>query len=342
MLVCPLCRLALGPTETACPRDGQQGVQARQVDVPAGIRARFAIVEPLAQGQSGDLFIADDQQTGRRGVLKLLLLPESVTPAERNRLKRELVKQATLAHPVLCLPLATGDANGVAWIFRELRDGVSLRVRLARSGALPPSEALAVAAQLASALDELHRSGLLHRDIKPGHVLLEPQPSGLPRVSLIDAGIAARIDAGAVFDLQGTAEYVSPEQAQGKLVSFRSDLYALGCLLHEMLSGQPPFTGDVKSVLEAHVSSLPPASSATVPTGVTTLLAQLLAKEPRDRPFSAQQVRRALEPFLPEDAGTRREATQAFEKTAEKPADHTAAENTVEPSSPKAGTGTLR
>ncbi len=222
MLVCPLCRLTLSDTETACPRDGHEGVDARQADVPAVVRARFAIVQAYGQGASGDLYLADDQQTGRRGVLKLLRLPPNVTPAEKARLKRELVKQATLSNPALAVPLATGDANGVPWVFREWVEGVSLRVKLARGGALALPEALSIAAQIASALDELHRSGLLHRDVKPGHVILNPQPTGLPKVSVIDAGIAARIETSSVFDVTGTPEYVSPEQAKGKLVSYRS------------------------------------------------------------------------------------------------------------------------
>lgn len=318
MLVCPLCRLALADNETTCPRDGQPGVQSREADVPPAVRARFTIVETYGQGASGELYLADDQQTGRRGVLKMLRLPPNVTPAEKARLKRELVKQATIGSPVLSVPLATGDANGLPWIFREWHEGVSLRVKLTRGGALAVPEALLIASQVAAALDELHRAGLLHRDIKPGHILLNPQPSGMPRVTVIDPGIAARIETGAVFDVTGTPEYCSPEQAKGKLVSFRSDLYALGCVLFEMLTGTPPFAGKPSDVLAAHAEKAAPTPKVSMPTGVSTLLSQLLAKDPRERPFSAQQVRRALEPFLPEDAKSSREATQTFERLSEK------------------------
>ncbi len=330
MLVCPLCRLTLSDTETACPRDGNEGVEATLPDVPAVVRARFNIVQPYARGASGDLFLADDQQTGRRGVLKLLRLPENVTPAEKARLKRELVKQGTLSNPALATPMATGDAGGIPWLFREWIEGVSLRVKLARAGALTVPEALSIAAQVAAALDELHRSGLLHRDIKPGHIILNPQPTGLPRVAVIDAGIAARIETSSVFDVTGTPEYVSPEQAKGKLVSFRSDLYSLGCVIFEMLTGTTPFDGTPAEQLEAHADRAAPTPQVSIPTGVTTLLSQLLAKEPRERPFSAQQVRRALEPFLPEDANSKRDATQTFEKMTEKRR------------APVAGSGTLR
>jgi serine/threonine-protein kinase len=330
MLVCPLCRLTLSDNETTCPRDGHEGVDARPPEVPAPVRARFSVVEPYGRGASGDLFLADDQQTSRRGVLKLLRLPARVTPAERARLKRELVKQATLGPGALSVPLATGDAGGSPWIFREWHEGVSLKVKLARGGALAVQEALAIAAQIASALDQLHRSGLLHRDLKPGHVIVAPQPSGVPRVTVIDAGIAARIETDAVFAVAGTPEYVSPEQAAGKLVSFRSDLYALGCVLYEMLTGTPPFTGTPEELLKAHVEQPAPTPQVSMPTGVSTLLSQLLSKEARERPFSAQQVRRALEPFLPQDASSKREATQTFEKLTERRR------------APAAGSGTLR
>ncbi|MFK7990772.1 MAG: serine/threonine protein kinase, partial [Sandaracinaceae bacterium] len=317
MLVCPLCRLSLGENETTCPRDGREGVEASAVDVPDAIRERFEIVEPYGRGDSGDLFLVDDKKSSRRGVLKLVRLPEQTTPAEKARLKRELVKQATLSHGVLTVPLATGEADGHPWVFRDWHEGVSLAVRLARGGALAVPEALMIAAQAASALDELHRAGLLHRDLKPGHIIVEPQPSGLPRVHVIDAGLPARLETGAVFDVMGTAAYLSPEQAKGKLVSFRSDLYALGCVLFEMLSGSPPFEGDVEALLAAHAKESAPTLKVEMPGAVATLLSRLLSKEPRERPFSAQQVRRALEPFLPEDPSASREATQAFDKGAD-------------------------
>jgi predicted TPR repeat methyltransferase len=120
---------------------------------------------------------------------------------------------------------------------------------------------------------------------------------------LIDAGVAAHVRSKQVFDVLGTAAYVSPEQATGKLVSFRSDLYALGCLLFEMVSGRPLYEGDDADVLEAHATRPLPALPAQLPAGAQSLLQSLLAREPRERPFSAQQVRRSLEPFVPAVAG---------------------------------------
>jgi serine/threonine-protein kinase len=340
MLVCPLCRIVLGPAQPTCPRDGRSGVEQAIDALPAELTERFTVVETYARGGSGTLFLADEPATGRRGILKVLHPAAAAHAADRQRVKRELVKQATLSHSSLVTPAATGEAGATTWIFREWLDGVSLAVRLARSGPLQPPEALSIAAQLASALDELHRAGLLHRDLKPGHVVLEPQQSGLSRAYVIDAGVAAHLpDTGTAFDVLGTAAYVSPEQAAGKLVSFRSDLYALGCVLFEMLTGKPPFVGDTRSVLAAHGKEPVPPMPTNVPSGVQTLLGQLLAKEPRERPFSAQQVRRALEPFLPEavPSGPSRESTRAFETLpGGAPAPSARAE------APPAASGTLR
>ncbi len=303
MLVCPFCRIVLAPTEPACPRDARHGIEQLVEPLPPELAARFTAVAPFARGDTGTLYVADEPQAGRRGLLKVLHPVGAMHTAERQRVKRELVKQATLTSANLAMPSATGEAGDLTWLFRPLIEGESLRVRLARDGALPVPEALAIAAQLASALDELHRAGLLQRDLKPGHVILAPQAGRAPRAVLVDAGVAAHVRSKQVFDVLGTAAYVSPEQATGKLVSFRSDLYALGCVLFEMVAGRPPFEGEDADVLEAHATRPLPPLPAQLPAGAQALLQSLLAREPRERPFSAQQVRRSLEPFLPEASG---------------------------------------
>ena len=312
MLVCPLCRIALAQGEPTCPRDGTEGRDVELEAFPPELGERFRVVEPFGKGDAGSLYIADEVASGRRGLLKLVHHKASASIAERQRLKRELVKQATLQNPHLALPVVTGETSNATWLFREWIDGVSLRVRLARDGRIAVPEALAITAQLATALDELHRAGLLHRDLKPGHILLQPQPNGTPRVVVIDAGVATPIESSAPFEVAGTPAYVSPEQANGKLVSFRSDLYALGCVLFEMVTGAPPYTGSADDVIRAHADAPAPAAPKDLPSGVQALVEQLLAKEPRERPFSAQQARRAIEPFLPQN-GAQRDPTVSYE-----------------------------
>ena len=271
--------------------------------IPSALSARFKIGSELWSGSSGVLYEATEVSTNRSGVLKIVTQAASWTPAERGRLARELEKQATLNHPYLATPIAAGIAEDVPWIFRTKIEGESLATRISR-GPLPVTDAVAIAAQLASGLDELHRAGLLQRDLSPGHVILQTNGS-IPFVRVIDSGVATRIPSSAIFEVTGKPPYVSPEHAAGKLVSFRSDLYALGSILFEMLTGQPLFSGTTEQVLDAQRSTAPPslasvAPALTVPGAITTLLGQLLAKEPRERPFSAQQVRRTLEPLVPE------------------------------------------
>ncbi|NOY93456.1 MAG: serine/threonine protein kinase, partial [Deltaproteobacteria bacterium] len=268
--------------------------------IPAEIEERFKVLQPLASSPTGALFRVEDMRGGRQGVLKLISSSTSSSTSEKQRIKRELVKQATLDDPHLALPIVTGEADGGLWLFREWVEGQTLRARLA-DGELSASEALTVTSQVARALDELHRAGLLHRDLKPEHIVLGSSEGGVESVTLLDAGLAAKIDTDSVFDVLGTPAYVSPEQAKGKLVSFRSDLYALGCVLFEMLTGAPPFEGDTPAeLLAAHAETPAPEAPASLPEGARDLLNSLLAKDPRERPFSAQQVRRALDPFVPE------------------------------------------
>src|SRR6478672_7621274 len=191
MLLCPLCRIVLAANESVCPRDGQTGREASPLAVVPGLSKRFHFVQPFAHGNSGTLYLADEPETGRRGLLKVLPTAPRNLQAERQRLRRELVKQGSLESAYVLAPFATGETEGQLWIFREWLEGVSLRVRLARQGALPQAQALSIAAQLAVALDELHRAGLLHRDLKPGHILLDAQADGLTAVRIIDTGLCA-------------------------------------------------------------------------------------------------------------------------------------------------------
>jgi serine/threonine protein kinase len=319
--VCPLCRLALNASESECPRDGELGVETNIGGIAADLLSRFTVIELFASGNSGTLFLADEQPTGRRGILKVLHASSSSSrSAERQRIKRDLVRQATIQHGHLSLPYVTGESDGRLWLFRPWVEGVSLRVRLRRNGGLPLAESVSIALQIAEALDGLHHAGLLHRDVKPGHVILTPQPTGLPTVTLIDAGIGigtrpdtpSQSSSYASVEPIGAAAYTSPEQAGGKLVSFRSDLYSLGCVFYEMLTGKPPFDGaNDEDILLAHQTQVAAPPSGDLPAGVVSVLTALLEKEPRKRPFSAQQLMRSLEAFCPE-APRSREVTRTF------------------------------
>ncbi len=265
--------------------------------VPDSLHERFDIHDAIEPGSTGPRFRATDKSNGRKGVLVLVDAAALPSSSDRQRVRRELAKQATLSHPNLALPLVTGEAGKNLYYLREDVPGTTLRTRLS-SGTFQPSEALAITTQIAAGLDELHRAGLLFRDLKPERIVV--QDGG--NVVLLEAGLAAPIENEETVGLQGTAPYVSPEQAKGKLQSFRSDLYALGVILHEMIVGEPPHSGDdVEAILAAHRADEIPAAPSSLPEGAQELHQQLLAREPRKRPFSAQQVRQSLNPFLPSE-----------------------------------------
>src|SRR5688572_29453365 len=237
MRVCPYCHLLLPASQPVCPHDGSSTAPAEAAPVPAALQSKFKDLQPFAQGQTGTLHLCQQTQSGFKGLLKVIPLA-GFEGSERVRLKRELRKQTKLAHDGLPRIVDGGDLSQELWLFREFVAGEALVQRIRRLGRLEVEEALLITAQLASALDELQRNGLLHRDVKPGHVILDSGPKGMPIAKLIDAGVAARLPSDSVFDLIGTPAYISPEQVSGKLVSFRSDLYALGCILFEMLTGK--------------------------------------------------------------------------------------------------------
>jgi serine/threonine-protein kinase len=272
--------------------------------IPAEIARRFNATVPLFAGTTSVLYEGRDE-SGKRVLVKVLRDAAFASPAERQRVLREVQKLAQVRHPALAGIVASGEEGGRVWIAREFVEGESLSERLARGGPLPVAEAARIGSYIAAAVGELHRCGVLHRDIRPGHVLLEP--SGTVRV--IDAGAGRMFRAPDGRLTAGTPGYVSPEAIAGKLVSFRSDLYSLGATLFEMLSGAPPYgTPDTPDVLARQVDTDAPALRVPAPPALAKLIASLLSREPRERPFSAQQLERQLEPlaFAPGEASASR------------------------------------
>ncbi|MEZ4255846.1 MAG: protein kinase [Polyangiales bacterium] len=260
---------------------------------------QYAVGAELGSGPSSRVFEATCRKTGRVGSLKLLH-PSAYSDAEQQRVKREWAKQATLAaSDRLLVPRAFGEIGHALWLFRAKVDGVPLDVVLG-DGPVEASQAITVAVEIARALDELHTAGLLHRDLKPEHVLLRPTPGDAPiAIAVIDAGLAPHIETPSPYQVFGTPGYVSPEQIAGKLVGFRSDLYALGCVLYEMIVGAPVFTAEsVDELLILHCSAPRPAMPATLPPAARDLLGSLLAIDPRARPISARHAVLALEAAL--------------------------------------------
>src|SRR5580765_7165018 len=246
------------------------------------------------------VFLATDLKHDRPVAIKVLRGGETAVDAERFH--REIRVLARLRHPFI-LPLHdSGEAGGALFFVMPFVDGESLRARLTREGRLPVADALELAREVADALQAAHDEGVVHRDVKPENILIARSGHAL----LADFGIARGTPGAARPETMtqlgmaiGTVAYMSPEQAMGEReIDARSDVYALGCVLFEMLSGSPPFTGTTAmSVVAKHLSSPPPdlrALRPEVPPAIAQVLSRALAKAPADRPASARELALAL------------------------------------------------
>lgn len=269
---------------------------------------RYELGEPLGRGGMAEVLEGRDLRLGRRVAVKILRPDLAKDPAFQARFRREAQSAASLNHPNIVAVYDTGeDILGdetasviVPYIVMEYVDGQTLRQLLASGRRLLPERALEITAGVLAALDYSHRHGIVHRDIKPANVMLTRTGD----VKVMDFGIArALADSSATMTsahaVMGTAQYLSPEQARGEVVDARSDLYSTGCLLYELLTGRPPFTGDSPvSVAYQHVSEtpLPPSQmDPAVPASLDALVLKSLAKNPNDRYQTAADFRSDVE-----------------------------------------------
>ena len=265
-------------------------------DLTAGVTvAGYRIESLIGRGASGSVYLAHELSLDRRVALKTLLPELAADERFRERFLRESRLAAALEHPGILPIYAAGEADGVVYLAMRFVDGTDLGRLIESEGPLDAERALDLLAQVADALDSAHRRGLVHRDVKPGNILVDETG----RVYLADFGLAKH--AASVNSLTrdspfaGTIDYIAPEQARGEEIDGRTDVYSLGCVLYEMLTGEPPFrrASELASVL-AHLNDPPPATG----TQLDPAIAHALAKSPEDRPASAtaliEEARAAL------------------------------------------------
>jgi serine/threonine protein kinase len=255
---------------------------------------RYRLTERIAGGGMGEVWQAEDTVLGRTVAVKLLRREYADDPTFLARFRNEARHSAGLSHPGIALVYDFGEGTeengGSPYLVMEHVPGEPLSAIVSREGTLPPDRTLDVIGQAALGLQAAHDAGVVHRDVKPGNILVTPD--GVVKVT--DFGIARATNAvpltrtGAIM---GTAYYISPEQASGRPVTPASDVYSLGIVAYECLTGRRPFDGDTPvSVALAQVSQEPPALPADLPGPVRELVMRMLAKDPADRPASAGEL----------------------------------------------------
>jgi tRNA A-37 threonylcarbamoyl transferase component Bud32 len=253
-----------------------------------GRDGRYRAVRRIDAGGMGEIWEADDTLLGRRVVIKVLAEELADDPVAVRRFRREARATAKLDHPNVIRVFDFVDGEP-PFLVLELLEGQTLADRLGRGGALPPLEAAQIAAAVADGLDVAHRAGVIHRDIKPGNIMLTANGG----VKVMDFGIAAAWEAHSTTGQQllATAAYAPPERITGGRASPAGDLYSLGVVLYEMLTGRPPFLADTaEQLLRAHLEATPrPVRSLVfwVPPEIAAACEATLAKDPAGRPSSA-------------------------------------------------------
>ncbi|MBA2544155.1 MAG: protein kinase [Deltaproteobacteria bacterium] len=267
---------------------------------------RYVLVNKLGQGSFGVIFTARDTVLDRAVAIKILNPAHQYNADVLRRFLQEALASARVVHPGIVtvhdfgtVPTATGET---AYIVLELLQGESLTARLSRIGRFTFQWAIEIGRQVASALDTAHRAGVLHRDLKSENIYLVPDPAAVngERVKVLDFGLA-KIGASQHTQMNtvfGTPRYMSPEQCRSATnIDARSDIYSLGCIMFELLTGRTPFSGDIRAQLEGHKRAVAPRASqfvADLPDALDELIAQMLAKDPNARPQTMAALQATL------------------------------------------------
>jgi eukaryotic-like serine/threonine-protein kinase len=268
--------------------------------IPQVLLDRYEVGPLLGAGGMAEVYEGHDRLLARRVAIKVLQSQYVRDQSFLLRFKREAQAAASLSHPNVVAVYDTGSEDGTHFIVMEYVEGRTLKDVVRQEGPLYPARAAEICADVSAALVAAHARGLIHRDIKPGNVMLTPDG----KVKVMDFGIARATTSETITQTAaviGTAQYISPEQAQGQTVDYRSDLYSLGCCLYEMLTGTVPFTGATAvAIAYRHVREdpTPPRMlNPDVPPPLEAICLKAMAKLPDNRYQTAAELRADLERF---------------------------------------------
>jgi len=305
-LSCPACQAENEAEAATCSACGASLLAPTAVIVSVDLSegsvfdGRYRILGFLGRGGMGMVYRAHDTTLDETVAIKVLRPDFAQDPAMAARFRTEIKLARKVRHRNVCAIHDYGEERGLLYISMELVEGVDLKRVLKERGALPVEEAFDLAIQIAEGLQAVHEAGIIHRDLKTPNIMVDPR-----RVArLMDFGIAKRQEGGgastATGQVLGTPEYMSPEQAQGQRVDFRSDVYALGVVIYEIFTGDVPFRGATPiSTILKHLHDPPPIDTAKVPDPLRPVLRRALAKDPAMRYPSASALADALREARP-------------------------------------------
>ncbi len=308
--VCPQCGSEYETTDRFCPRDGSP-LRPKSGDDPLVGRViadRYLVLAPLGEGGMGRVYLGEHVKMNRQCAIKVMN-PSLVNDTESlQRFAREASNAARILHPNVAAVFDYGEMDKIVYLVMEFVDGEPLSTIIAREGALEPRRAIEIARQIADGLQAAHELGIVHRDLKPDNVILARTRSGKEVPKVVDFGIAKALSESPQDALTrsglviGTPEYMSPEQLLGDPVDARADIYSLGCIVYQMLTGAAAFAGDTREqMIRRRLHEAPPHVrdvEPTLPGRLDTLIVHMLARSPDDRLASAAEVRDQLDPAL--------------------------------------------
>ena len=329
--MCPACGFANASTAKFCNECGAplaSGPAGARSAVPSTVHpasfagGRYQVKQPLGEGAKKRVYLAHDARLDR-DVAFALIKADGLDDEGLRRIRREAQAMGRLGdHPNVVPVYDIGEEDGTPFLVTQFMGGGDLEGLIAGSPErrLPLPDAIRIADEICQALEHAHQHGIVHRDLKPGNVWLTASlqpltPTPQPLVAKLgDFGLAVSLDRSRLTQagmMVGTVAYMSPEQAMGGAVEPRSDLYSLGAMLYEMVTGRPPFLGDESvAIINQHLNT-PPVAPAwhnpDVPAGLEALILRLLEKDPAKRPISACEVRQALATARTEDSVLRTE-----------------------------------